>query len=193
MASIGTPWVMGYHPTTGKADSWKVIRPTNAEDAEIYGIETGLNWEFYPAWQLGINYTWTETEIQDAKLGNPPLNDTPEHILNASLKWQADDNIQLWARGEYRSERARYTKAYANLTNDEKTIFNALGDYKAYALLHLGSNFVVNDHWDVGVALYNVFDKNFTDYEQVEDIGWYNRYSNTQEGRRIQLSTTFKF
>ena len=51
MASIGTPWVMGYHPTTGKADSWNVTRPTNAEDAEVYGVETGLNWEFYPAWK----------------------------------------------------------------------------------------------------------------------------------------------
>lgn len=193
MASIGTPWVMGYHPTTGKADSWNVTRPTNAEDAEVYGVETGLNWEFYPAWNFGINYTWTETEITDSKLGNPPLNDTPEHMVNASLKWQADDNIQLWARGEYRSERARYTKTYANLTKDEKAIYNALGDYKEYALLHVGSNFTVNDHWDVGVALYNVFDKNFTDYEKIADIGWYNHYSNTQEGRRVQLSTTFKF
>ena len=192
MASIGTPWVMGYHPTTGKADSWNVTRPTNAEDAEVYGVETGLNWEFYPAWNFGINYTWTETEITDSKLGNPPLNDTPEHMVNASLKWQADDNIQLWARGEYRSERARYTKTYANLTKDEKAIYNALGDYKKYALLHVGSNFTVNDHWDVGVALYNVFDKDFTDYELI-DGSYYNRHSNTQEGRRVQLSTTFKF
>ncbi|MNE94493.1 hypothetical protein D3C80_1924610 [compost metagenome] len=79
------------------------------------------------------------------------------------------------------------------MTNDEKAIYNALGDYKAYALLHVGSNFIVNDNWDIGVALYNVFDKNFTDYQQVENIGWYNQYSNTQEGRRVQLSTTFKF
>lgn len=195
MASIGTPWVMDYYTSKGKIrpDSWNVARPTNAEDAEVYGIETGLNWEFLPSWKFGINYTWTETEIKDSKLGNPPLNDTPEHMVNASLKWQADDNIQLWARGEYRSERARYTKTYANMTDDEKAIYNALGDYKAYALLHVGSNFIVNDNWDVGVALYNVFDKNFIDYEQVGNIGPYNRYSNTQEGRRVQLSTTFKF
>ncbi len=49
------------------------------------GIETGFNWEFIPAWKFGLNYTWTETEIKDSKLGNPPLNDTPEHIVNASL------------------------------------------------------------------------------------------------------------
>ena len=54
-----------------------------------------------------------------------------------------------------------------------------------------GSNFTVNDNWDIGVALYNVFDKDFTDYELID--GSYNRHSNTQEGRRVQLSTTFKF
>jgi len=42
------------------------------------------------------------------------------------------------------------------------------------------------------VALYNVFDKDFNDYEKI-GTGYYNRYSNTQEGRRVQLSTTFKF
>ncbi|RZG86368.1 TonB-dependent receptor [Acinetobacter sp. WCHAc060033] len=190
MASIGTPWVMQAGDTGSRA--WTISRSMNAEEAEIYGIETGLNWSFLPTWKFGLNYTWTETEIKDSKLGNPPLNDTPKHIVNASLKWQADDNIQLWARGEYRSDRARFTSTYENLSAANKKVYDALGDYESYALLHLGSNFTINKNWDVGVALYNVFDKNFIDYEKV-DSSYYNRYSNTQEGRRVQLSTTFKF
>lgn len=200
MASLGTPWTMHpgdtitYNPDGSvKSDRrWSVSRSVNAEKAEVYGIETGLNWEFLPSWKFGLNYTWTETEIKDSKLGNPPLNDTPEHMVNASLKWQADDNIQLWARGEYRSERARFTSTYDNLSAANKAVYNALGDYKSYGLLHVGSNFIVNDNWDIGVALYNVFDKNFIDFEKVGS-SYYNQYSNTQEGRRVQLSTTFKF
>lgn len=190
MASVGTPWLMQPGDTGSRA--WSVRRPTNAQKANIYGIETGLNWEFIPTWKFGLNYTWTETEIQDNALGNPPLNDTPKHIVNASLKWQADDNIQLWARGEYRSERARYAATYNNLSATEKGVYDALGDFKAYSLMHIGSNFNVNDAWDIGVALYNIFDKNFIDYEKVGSL-YYNQYSNTQEGRRVQLSTTFKF
>ena len=190
MASVGTPWEMQTGDTGTRA--WSITRPVNAEKAEVYGIETGFNWEFAPTWKFGMNYTWTETEIKDNSLGNPPLNDTPEHIVNASLKWQADDNIQLWARGEYRSERARYLKSYANMTTAEKNVYNTLGDFKAYGLLHIGSNFAVNDNVDVGVALYNVLDKNFIDFEKVGS-SYYNSYSNTQEGRRVQLSTTFKF
>jgi len=58
--------------------------------------------------------------------------------------------------------------------------------------MHMGSNFNVNNQWDIGVGLYNVFDKNFVDYQKV-GADYYNRYKNTQEGRRVQLSTTFKF
>ncbi|MBO3655836.1 TonB-dependent receptor domain-containing protein [Acinetobacter bereziniae] len=190
MASIGTPCLMQSGDTGSR--TWSVRRPINAQKADIYGIETGLNWEFVPTWKLGLNYTWTETEIQDKALGNPPLNDTPKHIVNASMKWQADDKIQLWARGEYRSERARYTSSYNNLTATEKGVYDALGDFKAYALMHVGSNFNVNEKLDIGVGLYNVFDKNFIDYQKVGSL-YYNQYSNTQEGRRVQLSTTFKF
>ncbi|WP_288382111.1 TonB-dependent receptor [uncultured Acinetobacter sp.] len=190
MASIGTPWLMQSGDTGSR--TWSVRRPINAQKADIYGIETGLNWEFVPTWKLGLNYTWTETEIQDKALGNPPLNDTPKHIVNASMKWQADDKIQLWARGEYRSERARYTSSYNNLTATEKGVYDALGDFKAYALMHVGSNFNVNEKLDIGVGLYNVFDKNFIDYQKVGSL-YYNQYSNTQEGRRVQFSTTFKF
>ncbi|MCU4320255.1 TonB-dependent receptor domain-containing protein [Acinetobacter bereziniae] len=190
MASIGTPWLMQSGDTGSR--TWSVRRPINAQKADIYGIETGLNWEFVTTWKLGLNYTWTETEIQDKALGNPPLNDTPKHIVNASMKWQADDKIQLWARGEYRSERARYTSSYNNLTATEKGVYDALGDFKAYALMHVGSNFNVNEKLDIGVGLYNVFDKNFIDYQKVGSL-YYNQYSNTQEGRRVQLSTTFKF
>lgn len=52
-----------------------------------------------------------------------------------------------------------------------------LGDYKVYILFYIGLNFIVNDNWDVGVVLYNVFDKDFNDYEKI-GIGYYNCYSN---------------
>lgn len=52
----------------------------------------------------------------------------------------------------------------------------------------------MNDNIEVGVALYNIFDVNFVDYQYVStEDAYYNRYKNTQEGRRVQLSTTFKF
>ncbi|MEQ0922728.1 TonB-dependent receptor [Acinetobacter schindleri] len=202
MASVGTPWTMDYNPSNGRPDSWGVNRPINAQEAEIYGVETGFNWNFAPEWKWSANYTWSKTQINDSKLGNPSFTDTPEHIVNTTLKWQAADNVQLWARGEYRSERDRYPGSdLSKLEGDEKRIYDRLGDFNSYSLLHLGSNFTVTDNWDISVALYNVFDKDFNKYSRFDaptattpDAAFFaNEYSNTQEGRRLQLSTTFKF
>ena len=200
MKDLGTPWIMQsgdtitYKPS-GEVDTdrrWNLVRSINADKASIYGIETGLNWSFASDWKLALNYTWTETELKDNSIGNTKFNDTPEHMVNATLKWQADDNIQLWARGEYRSERARFTNSYQDLSDANKAVYNKMGDYKGYTLFHIGSNFNINNNWDVGVALYNIFDKDFTEYDFVGSSP-YNYHRNTQEGRRVQLSTTFKF
>lgn len=202
MESIGTPWTMSQYMSRGKLtnDSWRITRPTNADEAVVYGVETGFNWSFANDWKIALNYTWTETELKDAAKGNPSFNDTPKHMANATVKWQADDKIQLWARGEYRSERDRYPGVNeVNFDETQKPVYDALGDFKGYTLFHIGSSFSINNNWDVGVAMYNVFDKNFTDYHVIDTpdatntTATVNSFSNTQEGRRLQLSTTFKF
>ncbi|MDY6523399.1 TonB-dependent receptor [Acinetobacter faecalis] len=196
MKELGTPWLMQSGDNDNNPDrlrGWDIKRDINADKAEMYGIETGLNWSPTADIKLGLNYTWTKTELKDdTLLGKAQFNDTPEHMVNATAKWQVADNAQLWLRGEYRSERARYTKSYQDLSKDQKPLYDALGDFEAYTLFHMGSNFNVNDNWDIGVALYNIFDKDFTEFEIVNG-SVYNRHINSQEGRRVQLSTTFKF
>lgn len=188
MNSIGTSWT--WLQNDGDNRAFFVTRPDNVDEVEIHGTELGVNWGFAPDWKLNFNYTWTETEVTKGADKGKKLQDTPEHMFNATLKWNVADNADLWLRGEYRTERSRFKTT--NLTGEDLTVYNALGDYKAYGLVHLGTNYSVNDNWDIGVALYNIFDKDFSKYEIVEDTA-YNIYSNTQEGRRVQLSTTFKF
>lgn len=185
----GTNWAI----QTG--DSWNISRNINAEEVELYGVELGSQWQVTDAIKLGANYTWTQSEITKGNDKGLQLNDTPEHIVNASINWKVADNASLWARGEYRSEKSRYL-GESPLTGDKKIIQDTLGDYKAYSLFHIGSNYSINDNWDVGLALYNVFDKDFVKYMYLPVSArtkYYNSYSNTQEGRRVQLSTTFKF
>ena len=110
--------------------------------------------------------------------------DNAEHMANLLVNYQPADNASLWLRGEYRSSQIR----------EDGNVKNTLGDYKGYTQWHLGTNYIVNDNIEVGVALYNIFDVNFVDYQYVStEDAYYNRYKNTQEGRRVQLSTTFKF
>ncbi len=93
-------------------------------------------------------YTWTETEIKDSSLGNPVLNDTPEHIVNASLKWQAVVSTKSY--GRVRSIEVNVTfppQPMTIVTAANQQVYDALGDYKEYALLHVGSNFNVTPNW----------------------------------------------
>lgn len=187
LTGLGTPW-QWLNQSSDRA--FMITRPDNVDEVEIYGTELGINWGFAEDWKLNFNYTWTETEVTKGKDKGKKLQDTPEHMFNATVKWNVADNADLWLRGEYRTERSRFKTT--NLTGDDLTVYNTLGDYEAYGLMHLGTNYAVNDNWDIGVALYNIFDKDFVDFREVEG-NYYNLYSNTQEGRRVQLSTTFKF
>ncbi|PJI35345.1 MULTISPECIES: TonB-dependent receptor domain-containing protein [Acinetobacter] len=187
LTGLGTPW-QWLNQSSDRA--FMITRPDNVDEVEIYGTELGINWGFAEDWKLNFNYTWTETEVTKGKDKGKKLQDTPEHMFNATVKWNVADNADLWLRGEYRTERSRFKTT--NLTGDDLTVYNTLGDYEAYGLMHLGTNYAVNDNWDIGVALYNIFDKDFNKYEIVDGTA-YNLYSNTQEGRRVQLSTTFKF
>lgn len=176
---------------------WEAAAPTfsravNVDEAVTRGVEVAGRWQFAPAWSLSANYTYTETEQKSGANDGWPLNSTPEHMLNTRLDWQATDRLSAWLRGEYRSERLRRTEATRNFA------YEAFGDYKAYSLFHLGGSYRVSDNLDVSAAVYNLFDKDFIDYQPYTsnaagDIAFGNEYNNNQERRRLWLSATYSF
>lgn len=176
---------------------WERAAPTffkavNVDEAVTRGVEVAGRWQFAPAWSLSANYTYTETEQKSGTNDGWPLNNTPEHMLNTRLDWQATDRLSAWLRGEYRSERFRRTEATRNFA------YEAFGDYKAYSLFHLGGNYRVSENLDVSAAVYNLFDKDFIDYQPYTsnaagDIAFGNDYNNNQERRRLWLSATYSF
>ena len=170
--------------TTDANRNLNLARPYNADEAESHGVEVAAAYQINDQWKVLGNYTWTKGELTNATGITIDDADNAEHMANILVNYQPQDNASLWLRGEYRSSQLR----------DEGNVKNALGDYKGFTQWHLGTNYSVNDNLDVGVALYNIFDVDFVDYKYVEtEDTYYNRYINTQEGRRVQLSTTFKF
>lgn len=176
-------WGIDWNTATNR--TLALARPYNSEEAESHGIELAAGYQVNDQWKVSGNYTWTKGELTDA-LGNKTEDaDNAEHIANLLVNYTPADNMSLWVRGEYRSSQIR--------TAGE--VKDTLGDYEGYTQWHLGTNYTVNNNVDIGVALYNIFDKNFVDYQYVGGSidAYHNRYTNTQEGRRVQLSTTFKF
>jgi outer membrane receptor for ferrienterochelin and colicins len=156
----------------------------NIDEAETQGVEMSARWRVAPDWTLQGNYTYTESEQKSGAAAGQPLTDTPEHMLNANVRWSATDRLNLWLRGEYRSERYRG----AGPAQD------AWGDYAAYELFHLGGSYEVNDRVTINATIYNLFNKDFVSLLPYgAPVAYTPEFANNQEPRRLWVSiqTTF--
>lgn len=161
----------------------------NIDEAETQGIELATRLPLAPAWNLSANYTFTDSEQKSGEQAGEPLTDTPEHAVNATLRWQATQRLGTWLSAEYRSERYRNRERVRGAP-----AFDDLGDFKAYSLFHLGGSFEVSERFTVSATLYNLFDKDFVDYRAYDDGDSYgNVYANSEARRRLWLSASYTF
>src|SRR5690606_14103143 len=94
----------------------------NVDEAVTQGVEANARYRFNDQWTLSGNYTYTDSEQKTGLNKGQPLTDTPEHMINAQLRWNATDRLSAWVRGEYRSERWR----------GDEAISAQIGELKAY-------------------------------------------------------------
>lgn len=180
----------GGYATDGCADVgfWPGIatfgQSVNIDEAVTQGLEAAARWILDDAWTLSGNYTYTDSEQKTGSQAGQPLTDTPEHMVNAQLRWRVNDSLSAWVRAEYRSERWRGAGAARD----------ALGDLKAYELFHLGGSYQVNDRVSVNATIYNLFDKDFVRLLPYgTPVAYATEYANNQEPRRLWLSVNLDF
>lgn len=158
----------------------------NVDKAVTRGLEVAGRMDFTPAVSLGLNYTYTDSEQKSGAQAGQPLSNTPKHMVNGNLRWTISDRTGAWLRAELRSK--RYRGAGVEQTN--------LGSYKGYELFHLGGSYRLNERVKLNAAIYNLFDKNFTDYLPYTNAGvvtYASAYANLQEPRRLWVSATVDF
>ncbi|WP_346796072.1 TonB-dependent receptor [Halomonas sp. Bachu 37] len=161
----------------------------NIDEAVTQGVELATGYQFTPAWRLNANYTYTDSEQKSGDDAGDPLTDTPEHAINATLRWQTTAKLDTWFSAEYRSERYRSRERVRGAPS-----FDDLGDFKAYSLFHLGGNYAVTNNLNLSATIYNLFDKDFVDYRAYGDgTSFGNVYANSEEGRRLWLSARYEF
>jgi len=161
----------------------------NVDEAQTQGIELATRLQLAPAWHLSANYTYTDSEQKSGEQAGEPLTDTPEHAVNATLRWQASERLSTWLSGEYRSERYRNRERVRGAPS-----FADLGDFEAYALFHLGGSYALSNNVTLSATLYNLLDKDFVDYRAYDGGNKYgNAYANSEEGRRLWLSARYAF
>ena len=168
----------------------------NIGKAETQGLEFGTTIPFTDTLDLKANYTYMESEQKSGKNKGEPFANTPKHSLNATLNWQATSKLNTWIKGEYKSDRKRFTENYSNLTAENKAIYDQIGnEIKAYELFHLGANYKWNKDLTFSATIYNLFDKDFSKNESYTYNG-VTKYKFTEtslEGRRLWLAMNLAF
>ena len=172
-------------------------KSSNIGKAETKGLEIGTKIPIIETLDLSANYTFMKTEKKAGPNKGEPFAKTPEHSLNATLNWQITPALNTWLKGEYRSDRLRFTEKYDNLTAENKLIYNQVGnEIKSYTLAHLGGSYKWNKDLTFSATIYNLFDKDFfkgdNSYVDASNV---TRYASDTvlEGRRLWLAMNLSF
>lgn len=167
----------------------------NVGKAETKGLELATTIPMADSVDLRASYTYMESEQKSGKNKGEPLISTPKHTLNATLNWKATEQISTWLKGEYRSDRKRFTEAYSNLSAENKVIYDQIGDIKAYSQFHLGGSYKASKDITFNATVYNLLNKDFSKSESYT-FGGVQKYKFTEtslEGRRLWLSMNVAF
>lgn len=133
----------------------------NLDRATTQGLEFTSRINFNDAWSLRLNYTYTDSEIKENGRKNGKLSDTPEHMANATLHWDANDRFSFWLQTEYRGKSRRFDGEPANLTGNDRLAYEALGDLDDYTVFNLGGQYRASKNVTLNATIYNLFDKDF--------------------------------
>ncbi|RDD69128.1 TonB-dependent receptor domain-containing protein [Paracoccus versutus] len=150
--------------STGCRGRQYVSQYVNRDEAELNGIEATLDYTF-GNFELGANYTYSDSKITEGPGEGEGFNDLPLHVLNLSVDWQATDALMVWGNAQYRSA-----------TRDDTTVTGHVGEH---AILDLGMDYDFTERVSGTLAVYNVADKTFD-----------NGYS---DGRRFYMGLTSTF
>lgn len=177
----------------------------NIDEATTWGAEVTAKFELPANLSLGMNYTWTDSEVKEKGAKNGKLGNIPEHLFNSTLNWAALDQMDIWLKGSYRGKANRFTGAKDKLTGDNKITYDAVGDLKAYVLFDLGATYRVSPQLSLNATVANLLDKDFAKFATYKDANgnlayvgeyWQGGQSMTGgviQGRTYTLSANYNF
>lgn len=180
LAGVGNSWDVRAN------DNFTLRQPINIGKAKIQGLEVFSRWQMNSTWNISGNYTYTDSKQLSGTTIGEPINNTPKHMFNATLRWKATQKLSTWARAEHRSS------GFRSGTVSNVPVRNVVGDWKGYSLLHIGGNYKATNSITLSATVFNVFDKRFTD-ATIFNGNTYGTYRNTQEPRRLWISANYTF
>jgi len=127
----------------------------NLDKAVTRGVEIAGRYYILKNLSVRASYTYTDSEQKGGAQDGRPLNQTAEHMYNATLDWGITEkwNTFLTLSGE----KDRYNQWD---TTNNKPIY-----YKDYHVLHMGGSYKVAKNITINARINNLLDKDFTTYQ----------------------------
>ena len=184
----------------------------NISEAKAYGAEFALGIKpinvGYGDISFNAAYTFTKTKVTKAPSGvGNRLTEVPLHAVNGTLSYDTE-HFGVYVKEEFKSGFYR-APGSGSSANNYNYVRNKLGEnYDDYTLTHLGAYIKPTKNLQVNFVVYNLFNKNFLDYDlesynrlynngngvvQHSSLIYANRYNYIREGRRYYLSFQLDF
>ncbi|EAI4448423.1 TonB-dependent ferric enterobactin receptor CfrA [Campylobacter lari] len=172
----------------GKCEAESCYQAINHGKVEYKGIELGAGITPIDHLNLDLAYTYLDSEVKDAQdktvIGKPEI-DSLKHNIMLKASYNIFNKFSPWIKGEWQIDR------YMGDTNINREY------YQDVFLASMGVRYDINKNWNINAAIYNLFDKSFTnDWESYKNKGedtWVNTYNRIEEGRRIYISINGSF
>ena len=183
---IGEGWAeLGYQ---------RFAQNQNVDEAITRGVELAGRYAFTDNWSLRANYTYTDSEVKSGVDAGLPLVNTPEHMFNANLNWQATDALSFALLAEVRGERFRGT---ANVSGPQGPEVQELY-YKAYELFHLSAQYTVSEHLRFNARINNLLNDDLSSRtcllaDNEQEYSCAPDYNTTQRARSFWVSVNYQF
>ncbi len=116
----------------------------NRDAAELNGVEATVDWTLGDV-DFAFNYTYADSKVTKGNAVGSRFNNSPLHVANLGIDWQATDALAVWGNAQYRSS----------------TFDSGSGQIKEHALFDIGLDYNFNENVMGSVAVYNVDNKVF--------------------------------
>ncbi|AJC85984.1 TonB-dependent ferric enterobactin receptor CfrA [Campylobacter sp. RM16704] len=175
-------------PGIGVCSASRCFRAINHGEVEYKGIEFGAGINPIENLNLDFAYTYLDSEVKDAQdrsIVGKPEEDSLKHNIMLKAEYNIFNKFTPWVKGEWQIDR------YMGDANIDREY------YKDIFLASMGVRYDINKKWNINAAIYNLFDKSFTNawesYSGSSGVNWVNTYNRIEEGRRIYISINGSF
>lgn len=160
----------------------------NIGEARLRGVEIVAGWAFSPRLNSSISYTYTDSEVDTSGqniyglslegMDGGALVNTPEHLVDVSLDWQATDSVSSYIKGVYRGKELMAISLGGIPGMGEETMDDSF-------TVDVGVGWQVTKALSLSAAIYNLTD------DVRYDVDKSGVYQYVEDGRRYWLSATY--